>query len=146
MKNIRCIIVIGLLLWVADLRAQQDPQYTHYMYNMNVINPAYAGSTGALSLGILGRKQWADVNGAPSTLTFGAHYPLGKRVGMGLSMIADEIGPAKEQNIYADVSYTISTSMEGRLAFGLKGGGYSAECKPAGRSSAADSDQRGSAV
>ena len=122
MKKIKLILAIGLLFSIADIRAQQDPQYTHYMYNMNVINPAYAGSREALSMSLLGRKQWADVSGAPTTLTFDAHYPLGKRVGMGLSMIADEIGPAKEQNIYADVSYTISTSMEGRLAFGLKGG------------------------
>ena len=55
-------------------------------------------------------------------MTFDAHAPVGRRVGMGLSMIADEIGPAKEQNLYADFSYTIPTSMEGNLAFGLKAG------------------------
>lgn len=107
---------------MTDFYAQQDAQYTQYMYNMNVVNPAYAGSRGTLSLGLLGRSQWTNVNGAPKTMTFDAHAPVGKRVGMGLSVIADEIGPAKEQNIYADFSYTISTSQEGRLAFGLKGG------------------------
>ena len=116
------IALVGLLLWITDSYSQQDPQYTQYMYNMNIVNPAYAGSKGTLSLGLLGRSQWTNVNGGPQTMSFDAHAPVGKKVGMGLSMIADEIGPAKEQNIYADFSYTISTSQEGRLAFGLKGG------------------------
>ena len=114
--------LVGLLLWITDSYSQQDPQYTQYMYNMNIVNPAYAGSKGTLSLGLLGRSQWTSVNGGPQTMSFDAHAPVGKKVGMGLSMIADEIGPAKEQNIYADFSYTVSTSQEGRLAFGLKGG------------------------
>lgn len=122
MKNLKIYIVLVVLLSLTDMFGQQDPQYTQYMYNMNVLNPAYAGSRGTLSLGLLGRSQWTNVNGAPQTMTFDAHAPVGKKVGMGFSVIADEIGPAKEQNIYADFSYTISTSQEGRLAFGLKGG------------------------
>ncbi|MGI9530676.1 PorP/SprF family type IX secretion system membrane protein [Lutimonas sp.] len=122
MKNVKIYIVFALLLSLTEMFGQQDPQYTQYMYNMNVVNPAYAGSRGTLSLGLLGRSQWTNVNGAPQTMTFDAHAPVGKKVGMGLSVIADEIGPAKEQNIYADFSYTVSTSSEGRLAFGLKGG------------------------
>jgi len=123
MKNRKIIIaLVGLLLWITDSYAQQDAQYTQYMYNMNVINPAYAGSRGTLSLGLLARSQWTNVDGGPKTMTFDAHAPVGKKVGMGFSVIADEIGPAKEQNIYADFSYTINTSDEGRLAFGLKAG------------------------
>ena len=118
----RVILIVAFLIWFSDTFAQQDPQYTQYMYNMNVVNPAYAGSRGTLSLGMLGRTQWTNVNGAPNTMTFDAHAPVGRRVGMGLSMIADEIGPAKEQNLYADFSYTITTSLDGRLAFGLKAG------------------------
>ena len=111
-----------MLLWFTDFYAQQDPMYTQYMYNMNVVNPAYAGSRGTLSIGMLGRTQWTAVDGGPKTVTFDAHAPVGRKVGMGLSMIADEVRPAKEQNIYADFSYTITTSLEGRLAFGLKAG------------------------
>jgi len=122
MKKITIFLAFGFLLFFNETNAQQDPQYTQYMYNMNVVNPAYAGSRGTLSLGLLGRSQWTNVDGAPKTLTFDVHAPLGKKVGVGLSVIADEIGPAKEQNIYADFSYTLTTSEEGRLAFGLKGG------------------------
>lgn len=101
---------------------QQDPQYTQYMYNQNVLNPAYAGSRGVFSLNMLGRTQWVGVDGAPQTMTLSMHSPVGKSVGLGLSVIHDEIGPAKEDNLYADFSYTIHTSDEGKLAFGLKAG------------------------
>lgn len=122
MKKITIFLAFGLVLFFNDANAQQDPQYTQYMYNMNVVNPAYAGSRGTLSLGLLGRSQWNSVDGAPKSLTFSTHAPLGKKVGVGISVIADEIGPAKEQNIYGDFSYTLETSAEGRLAFGLKAG------------------------
>jgi len=122
MKKITLLIILGIILSFSDVFAQQDPHYTQYMYNMNVINPAYAGSRGTLSLSALGRTQWTDTDGAPRTLTFDVDAPFGERVGAGLSIIADEIGPVKEQNIYADLSYTIQTSDVGRLAFGLKGG------------------------
>ncbi len=121
MKKIAIFLIFSFLFFT-DIFAQQDPQYTQYMYNMNVVNPAYAGSRGTLSLGLLGRTQWTNVDGAPKTFTFDAHAPLGRKVGMGFSVIADEIGPVKEQNIYVDFSYTLTTSDEGRLAFGLKGG------------------------
>ena len=121
MKKIIVLFVLGLLFYT-DSNAQQDSQYTQYMYNMNVVNPAYAGSRGTLSLGLLGRTQWTGIDGGPKTFTFDAHAPLGKKVGMGISVISDEIGPAKEQNIYADFSYTLTMSEKGKLAFGLKGG------------------------
>lgn len=122
MKRLSVFLALGFLLFLNESRAQQDPQYTQYMYNMNVVNPAYAGSRGTLSFGLLGRTQWTSIDGAPKTLTFNTHAPIGKNVGAGISVIADEIGPAKEQNIYADFSYTLSTSDVGRLAFGLKAG------------------------
>jgi type IX secretion system PorP/SprF family membrane protein len=92
------------------------------MYNMNVVNPAYAGSRETLSIGVLGRTQWVGIDGAPQTITANIHAPVGRNLGLGLSVIADKIGPVKEQNVFADISYTIMTSEEGRLAFGLKGG------------------------
>ena len=52
------ILVILILLIAFKINAQQDPQYTQYMYNMNVINPAYAGSNDATSIGVLYRDQW----------------------------------------------------------------------------------------
>lgn len=102
--------------------AQQDPHYTQYMYNMNVINPAYAGSKENLSIGLLYRKQWVDIEDAPTTFTMSGHSPAGKNVGVGLSVISDKIGPVTEQNAYADFSYTLGLGGEHKLAFGLKAG------------------------
>ena len=122
MKKFTLFLALITLLLSINSYAQQDPQYTQYMYNMNVLNPAYAGSKGTLSIGLLGRTQWVGIDGAPKTFTLSAHAPFGEKVGLGLSAIVDKIGPVKEQNVFADFSYTIKTSEEGKLAFGIKTG------------------------
>lgn len=116
------LYIIFLLLLAVEMHGQQDPQYTQYMYNMNVINPAYAGSRENLSFGLLYRTQWVGIDGAPKTGTFFGHLPVGEKTGLGLSVISDEIGPVKETNAYADFSYTLQLGGEHRLAFGIKAG------------------------
>jgi type IX secretion system PorP/SprF family membrane protein len=120
MKKIYFIAILALA--INELRAQQDPHYTQYMYNMSVINPAYAGSKETMSGGALYRAQWVGLDGAPTTGTFFLHSPVGRNVGLGLSVVSDKIGPVEENNIYADFSYTLNLGGEHRLAFGLKGG------------------------
>lgn len=123
MKSIqKALSIIVILLISESVLGQQDPQYTQYMHTMNVMNPAYAGARGTLSLNLLGRKQWVGVEGAPETATLSIHSPLSKSVGLGFSIIYDQLGPIKETNAYADFSYTIRTSEEGNLAFGVKAG------------------------
>jgi type IX secretion system PorP/SprF family membrane protein len=65
-----------------EVKAQQDPQYTQYMYNMNIVNPAYAGSKENISLDFY-RKQWANIEGAPSSFSFAGHGAVGNNVGLG---------------------------------------------------------------
>lgn len=113
----------ALLSFVAlGTQAQQDPHYTQYMYNMSVINPAYAGSKESISGGLLYRKQWVEIEDAPTTGTFFLHSPVGKNVGLGLSAITDRIGPVEETNFYGDFSYTLNLGGEHRLALGIKAG------------------------
>lgn len=114
--------IIAVLLLAFQMHGQQDPQYTQYMYNMNIINPAYAGSRENLSFGLLYRQQWAGINGAPETGTLFGHSPIGNNLGLGISAISDQIGPVKETNVYADISYTLQLGGEHRLAFGVKAG------------------------
>jgi type IX secretion system PorP/SprF family membrane protein len=116
------LVALVVFSMIMDLQAQQDPHYTQYMYNMNVINPAYAGSKENLSIGMLYRKQWVEIEDAPTTATFSGHAPVGKNVGLGLSVISDKIGPVEENNIYGDFSYTLQLGGEHQLAFGLKAG------------------------
>lgn len=123
MKKMKLLLgLMIIMLTLTSVFSQQDPQYTQYMYSQNILNPAYAGSRGVLNIGLLGRSQWVGVDGAPETLTLSIHSPIGRNVGLGFSVIHDEIGPAKEDNVYGDFSYTIFTSEEGNLAFGLKAG------------------------
>ena len=117
------IVICALFLFGAQFAtAQQDPQYTQYMYNMNVMNPAYAGSKESLSIGLLYRNQWAGFDGAPTTYTFSAHSPIGEKTGLGVSAISDEYGPVKETNAYIDFSYTLGLGGATKLAFGVKAG------------------------
>jgi type IX secretion system PorP/SprF family membrane protein len=121
MKKIILAIAI-LFLFSGAIQAQQDPHYTQYMYNMNVMNPAYAGSKESLSGALLYRQQWVGLEGAPKTATFSIHSPVGKNVGLGLSLISDRIGPVDETNAYGDFSYTLRFNGDKRLAFGIKAG------------------------
>ncbi len=122
MKHIYLLTIVIVVLLFQDVTAQQDPQYTQYMYNMNVVNPAYAGSKESLSVTALYRRQWSGLDGAPETYTFSAHSPVGNNVGLGLSAIKDEVGPVKETNVFADFSYTIQTGTNTKLALGIKAG------------------------
>ncbi len=115
-------MVFVLCLHLAQ--AQQDPQFTHYMYNMSVINPAYATDTdGVMNIGGLYRTQWVGAVGAPKTATFFAHTPIANRVEAGISFVNDAIGDVvNENNIYADVAYVIPVSDKAKLSLGVKGG------------------------
>ncbi|WP_397363388.1 type IX secretion system membrane protein PorP/SprF [Olleya sp. R77988] len=133
MKNkILILVVLISSLSLVDVSAQQDAQYTQYMYNTISVNPAYAGSRDGLSALLLYRTQWVGLEGAPDTGTFSIHSPLGGedgKVGLGLSVTNDRIGPTQETYVDIDFSYTINTSDEGRLSLGLKGGGHLLDIK-----------------
>jgi type IX secretion system PorP/SprF family membrane protein len=101
--------------------AQQDAQYTQYMYNTINVNPAYAGSRGVTSIFGLHRTQWVGIDGAPTTNAFSINAPLGSNLGGGLSFVNDRIGPTNENTISADISYTVQTSETYKLSFGVKG-------------------------
>lgn len=117
------IILFGLLLMSIVSNAQQEAQYTQYMYNTANINPAYAGSRGCLSVLAMHRSQWVGLEGAPVTNTVTLHTPLGvnQKLGMGVSFVNDRLGPSDENTISLDMSYTIPTSDTFKLAFGVKG-------------------------
>jgi len=118
------ILLVSFLVLISyvEVVAQQNPHYTQYMYNMNVINPAYAGSKDNASFGVLYRKQWVNIEDAPTSFTFSGHTPTANNVGLGLSFISDKIGPVTEQNVYGDFSYTLKLNDTHRLALGLKAG------------------------
>lgn len=119
------ILVVFTILLSFKAKAQQDPQYTQYMYNTMSVNAAYAGQRDVLSATLLYRTQWVGIDGAPQTITFGVHSPLrNERIGLGLNIVSDQLGPAQETSIDVNMSYTIPVNESGdlELSFGLKGG------------------------
>ncbi|WP_213522921.1 type IX secretion system membrane protein PorP/SprF [Nonlabens sp.] len=116
------ILVLFFSLNVGILAfGQQDAQFTNYMYNTMNINPAYAGSRGITSIFSMHRTQWVGLVGAPTTNTFSIHGPIrDTNLGMGVNVMNDAIGPSNESTISLDVSYTVPTSENFKLAFGLR--------------------------
>jgi len=123
MKKI--IAVFSFFMVSNVLFAQQDPQYTHYMYNMSVVNPAYAtGTESVLNLGGLYRTQWVGAVGAPKSFTFFGHMPVNDKIEVGVSLISDDIGDGakKENNFFADFAYVLKFRNNHKLSFGVKAG------------------------
>ena len=116
------LILFGILMSL-EVCSQQDPQYTQYMYNTMSVNSAYTGQRNVLSITGLYRTQWVGIDGAPKTLTFGIHSPLkNENLGMGISIVSDQLGPIREDYINLNFSYTIRLNRSTELSFGLKGG------------------------
>lgn len=125
MKRILLFFLLSCMFFPHAI-AQQDAQYTQYMYNTMSVNPAYTGSRDVLSITALYRNQWVGIEGAPVTQTLSLHSPMGfsKKVGLGFSIIHDKIGPTQETYIDIDISYNIDLSEKEKLYFGLKSGGH----------------------
>ncbi|UPQ78199.1 type IX secretion system membrane protein PorP/SprF [Flavobacterium azooxidireducens] len=116
------VCILFLLLTVTVANAQQDSQYTNYMYNTINVNPAYAGSRGVMSLFGMHRNQWVGLDGAPMTNVASINTPINNsNVGLGISFVNDRIGPSDENAISVDISYTIPISETYKLSFGVKG-------------------------
>jgi len=111
-----------MVLLSLSTNAQQTPHYTQYMYNMGIINPAYAGASADISVGVLARQQWVGLEGTPETETFSFSARTFDSVGMGFSVVQDKLGLLEDTNFNIDLSYTMVTSQYSRLAFGIKGG------------------------
>ena len=121
MKKI--IIAVTVLLSGIGAVAQQDAMFTHYMFNTLAVNSGYAGSRDALTITGLHRSQWVSFPGAPTTQTLTMHTPLlNDKLGVGLSVLNDKIGPTNTTAIYGDFAYKLKVSEKAKLAFGLKGG------------------------
>ncbi|WP_316821729.1 type IX secretion system membrane protein PorP/SprF [Pedobacter gandavensis] len=119
-KLLLLFIYIGLSSGM--VKAQQDAQYTDYMYNTISFNPGYTGTREALSILGLYRNQWAGLNGAPETVGLSAHAPVGKKVGLGINISNDKIFVVNEIAVDFFFSYQLDLSEKAKLSLGLKGG------------------------
>ncbi len=118
-KKIKLIIFLVALSGI-NLQAQQDPMYTHYMYNTLAVNPACAGNRDALSIMGLGRFQWIGMTGAPMTQTFQVHSPIFAGLAGGISVGNERIGPVANTNINIDAAYRFRFGLNSSLSFGMR--------------------------
>ena len=119
---------VYILLFVCGLPilglGQQDPQFNQYFFNPLGINPAYAGSRGALSAVAIHRSQWVGFPGAPETQAFAIHAPSRrKKMGFGFQVLNDQIGPKNTVAVSGTYAYKIRL-LKGRLGFGLRASLY----------------------
>jgi len=124
MKKLLYITTI-LLLGIFEASAQQESQYTQYMYNTMTFNPGYTGSREVVSAMGLYRTQWVGLDGAPKTMNFSIQSPLGYHGnGIGLNIVSDQIGPTKNTGAMVSYAYTIATNYDNNLkvSFGISGG------------------------
>ena len=124
----RLLLYIGLVLVPLISFSQQESYYTLYRFNMNVINPAYAGALGKNVFAFTSRRQWSSMQDAPSTLAFSYSSERANNVGLGLSVVSDKVFIEQQTFAYADFSYKLDMEST-QLYLGLKAGGnfYSAD-------------------
>lgn len=115
--NVSFFVFFGIITY-----AQQTPHYTQYLYNMQILNPAFLGTRADLSITFLSRQQWVGIEGAPKTQTFSINGRTISGFAFGATVINDQIGLTNSTNINLDASYTIPTSQYSRISLGLKGG------------------------
>lgn len=120
-------LLLGATLLVSGrVAAQQEPMVTQYLQNPLLLNPAYAGSNDALTAVALSRLQWVGFKDAPRTHTLSIHSPIQDRnIGVGFTVINDNIGPISQTGLFADVSYRVNLTSVTSLRFGLRAGGNS---------------------
>ncbi|MBA2611609.1 MAG: type IX secretion system membrane protein PorP/SprF [Bacteroidetes bacterium] len=113
----------SVMMLALNTFSQQDPMYTHYMYNTLMVNPAYAGNRDALTITALHRSQWVDFQGAPIVQSLTLHSPLkNNHLALGLSILNDKIGPTNRTSLYGDFAYRMDLTKKSKLALGLSGG------------------------
>lgn len=123
MKFYKNTLKIVAILFFGTLYAQQEPNYTLYRYTMNVINPAYAGADGNMSLTSNIRRQWVNIENAPETYSFFYSQPLGEKIGIGLSVVSDKVFVENQTSVNIDFSYKLQMSETTDVFFGVKAGG-----------------------
>lgn len=124
MKNFKYISIIVMMLFFGSLNAQQQTSYNLYRYTMNAINPAYTGADSEKVLFSTHIKSyWNGLEGAPEVQTFNLSAPVGRRMGLGLSVVNDKVFIENETDFYIDASYRLTLSENTDLFLGLKAGG-----------------------
>jgi type IX secretion system PorP/SprF family membrane protein len=122
MKMRICYLLLALLLTTAA-NAQQNPQYSQYIFNSMGINPAYTGSKNVLNVNAFHRSQWTSVEGAPTTQTLAVDGVIANdRLGLGLNLTRDELGAQSTFSAYANVAVKLQLGKSSVISLGIAPG------------------------
>ncbi|HKZ38782.1 MAG TPA: type IX secretion system membrane protein PorP/SprF [Chryseolinea sp.] len=117
------LVVLLIVISAVPSTAQQKVQFTQYMFNGLVINPAYAGADEALSLTFIQRKQWANIENSPSTQSLSAHTLFKRRrFGLGLTIVNDRVGVHKNLSALTNYAYHLQVGKNSYLSMGIQAG------------------------
>lgn len=121
---IKKAFILVLTMFSVGVYGQQESQYTQYMYNTMMFNPAYTGSREVGSFFGMFRTQWVGIKGAPTNGSISYHQPMEslRNVGLGGSIFRESIGPQNQTDLTIDFSYTLNFE-NSKLAFGINGSG-----------------------
>ena len=123
-KSIIAVLAIAFALLISNkVQAQQDPNFTLYNFNMNIINPAFAGTKESPELNLVYRNQFLGIADSPRTISLAYSKPMGKNLGIGVSFINDKVFVLTQTDVAVDISYKIKLGETTKLYFGMKAGG-----------------------
>ncbi len=136
------LIFIAMIVFCSVINAQQEPQYSQYMYNMSTVNPGYVtNQSGLISTGLLYRRQWTGVEGAPQTANVFGNIPMSEKIELSVNYVNDRIGdaiPVNNNYVNLDFAYITKLSDRARMSYGLKAGVNSFKIDPSGSDVADD--------
>lgn len=116
-------VLLVMLLFACQGYAQQAPQYTQYIFNELIINPAYAGSKEIVNANVTHRSQWVGIEGAPTTQTFSLDgASRSGRLGFGLNAMNDVLGAQRQSGVHANLAVRLQMSETARLGLGFAAG------------------------
>lgn len=116
-------LTVVILTFSIGVRAQLDPMFTQYMFNTQLINPAYVGMWEKVGFFSLVRQNFAGIDNAPRTQLISFHSPIRNEfVGAGINIINDNIGKETRLSIFGDYSFKVLLKRDLYLRLGLKFG------------------------
>lgn len=122
-RILTAVLLSGLFFLAGNVQAQQDPQYTQYMFNQLPYNPGYAGSAGTINANVLLRRQWMGISNGPATGSFAIHGPSpNQRHGFGFNVVHDRLGITRQNFISGSYAYRVPVGEFGFLSLGLTAG------------------------
>jgi type IX secretion system PorP/SprF family membrane protein len=121
--TMRILYTLLALLFTFAASAQQNPQYSQYIFNSMAINPAYTGTKGVLNINAFHRSQWTGLDGAPTTQALSIDgITSGERLGLGMNFTRDKIGAYSTTSAYANAAARVAVSERGVLSLGIAAG------------------------